>query len=73
MIPAPTMELTRLEEAPRMEDFFLGRESSLSLEVGAALGLLVSPPPAASVSRAAGRIVGAPPLLLVLVGDWCCW
>ena len=70
MIPAPTMELTRLEEAPRMEDFFLGRDSSLSFEVGAALGLLLSV--AASVSRAAGRIVGAPPLLLLLlllVGD----
>ena len=24
MMPAPTMELTRLEEAPRTEDFFLG-------------------------------------------------
>ncbi len=30
IMPAPTMELTRLEEAPRMEDFFLGRERLLS-------------------------------------------
>jgi len=66
MMPAPTMELTRLEEAPSMEDFFLGRESSLSCVVGAALFK-----PSASVSKAAGRMEGAP-LLLLLVGDWCC-
>jgi len=69
MMPAPTMELTRLEEAPSMEDFFLGRDSSLRFVVGAALLLMVKP--SASVSNAAGRMEGAP-LLLLLVGDWCC-
>jgi len=59
MMPAPTMELTRLEEAPRMEDFFLGRERELSLVVAVD----------GSVSRAEGRIVGA---AAPLVGDWCC-
>ncbi len=62
------MEFTRLEEAPRMEDFFLGRERLLSCVV--VVGV------AGSLSRAA-RIVGAvPPLLSLvaaLVGDWCCW
>ena len=72
MMPAPTMELTRLEEAPSMEDFFLGRESSLSFVEGAALLLMVKPSLLeASVSNAAGRMEGAP-LLLLLVGDWCC-
>jgi len=70
MMPAPTMELTRLEEAPSMEDFFLGRESSLSFVVGAALLFMFKP--SASVSNAAGRMEGAPLLLLLLVGDWCC-
>jgi len=71
MMPAPTMELTRLDDAPRMEDFFLGRESALSLVV-----VVVVVDVGGSVSRAeVGRIVGAPPLallLLALVGDWCC-
>jgi len=64
MIPAPTMELTRLEEAPRMDDFFWGRESSLSLVVGA-LGRCR--PPASVSKAAAGRMMmggggGAPPV-----------
>jgi len=70
-MPAPTMELTRLEEAPSMEDFFLGRESSLSFVAGAALLFMFKPSLEASVSNAAGRMEGAP-LLLLLVGDWCC-
>ena len=70
-MPAPTMELTRLEEAPRMEDFFLGRESSLSCVAGAALLFMFKPSLEASVSNAAGRMEGAP-LLVLLVGDWCC-
>jgi len=69
MMPAPTIELTRLEEAPSMEDFFLGRESSLSFVVGWAALFMFKP--SASVSNAAGRMEGAP-LLLLLVGDWCC-
>lgn len=66
IMPAPTMELTRLEEAPRMEDFFLGREREDSLVVVVRVD--------GSVSRAeCGRIVGAATVSLLfevaLVGD----
>lgn len=61
IIPAPTIELTRFDEAPMIDDFFFGMDSLLRLPTPAS----PATPATSDSSEAKPRLLRMPPLSLV--------